>query len=248
MKYTYPKTYKNKPLNEQWKILQKLFPELKKQKQPTTNYAAAEGLFIIPHYKLFGTYNEAVLKCIEIIKTTHDCYDWRNGNWSADYLKQLPIKEHFWDTQDNVIALGVQFGQKHAGESVETVRAGLETNELPLGMYEVLIMLLTHPERLQSYDDLWIDCPGDEYSYNAAGVFSGSPVFRFDALLRFGADDLSYARGGYGSASGFVPQKLEYRTLDASRSLEPLDDITAINYLKGRGFKISREETITKEY
>lgn len=68
-------------------------------------------------------------------------------------------------------------------------------------------MLLTHPERLVSYDDLWIDCAGDEYAPVAVGGFSGAPFFSFvGGEVEFAADWFDDARSDYGSASGFLPQ------------------------------------------
>lgn len=73
-------------------------------------------------------------------------------------------------------------------------------------------MLLTHSIRLQNLDDLWIDCPGDEYSPGAAGRFGYAPFFFFDFLdgrLEFDTSVVGHANGHYGSASGFSPQSVE---------------------------------------
>lgn len=240
--YTYPTTYKNKPLKDQWKTLQKAFSELKDKKQPTTNYSAGEGAFIIPHYRIFGSYNEAVLQVMAALKESRTTYDWRGGNWGPEYLRQLPIKESFWNTQGDIIILGAQFGQKHAGKSVQQAREALQPHELPLGLYECLIILLTHPERLQSYDDLGIDCPGDEYSYNADGAFSGAPFLCFSGGgVDFDAGGLSAVRGDFGSASAFLPQALENRTLNPlAATLDTLDENSAISFLKEKGYKITK--------
>lgn len=249
MKYKYPKTYKNKPVTEQLKTLKALFPKVKNAKGDIdlATGIESEGQFIIPNPKLFGTYHQAVAKVLEALKSSRACYDYRDGNWGAEYLKQLPIKEQFWATQEDMTVIGGQFGQQHAGESVENVRKTLQDNELPFGIYEVAIMLLTHPERFQSNDDLWIDCSGDEYSYNGNGVFSGAPLFDFsDDKLKFSTNDVSSAYDFYGSASGFVPQPLETRSLDSSCSLDPLSDEQAITHLKNNGYKITK--MIEKEF
>ena len=83
----------------------------------------------------------------------------------------------------------------------------MEVNECGLGAFAVGIMLLTHENRLKHYDDLWIDCAGDEYAPGAGGGFSRAPCFNFDgADLEFGARDVGGAVDGYGSASVFLPQ------------------------------------------
>jgi hypothetical protein len=80
-------------------------------------------------------------------------------------------------------------------------------SEFPLDAYEVLQMVLTHENRLQHYDDLWIDLPGGEYSPDAGGVFECALYVKFHGDdLRFGYGVAGYASIYYGSASGFLPQ------------------------------------------
>ncbi len=87
----------------------------------------------------------------------------------------------------------------------------MDVNECGLGAFAVGIMLLTHPERLQHYDDLWIDCAGDEFHdpQGSDAPFDRAPLFYFyDGKLKFGAGWCGDAGGFYGSASGWsVPQK-----------------------------------------
>jgi hypothetical protein len=62
-------------------------------------------------------------------------------------------------------------------------------------------MLLTHPERLQHHDDLWIDCAGDEYDYpNADGQFGDSSFSDLGGEVGAGAFERC------GSASAFLSQ------------------------------------------
>lgn len=243
MKYTYPKNYKVNTINNQMITLKGLFG-IKNLSKPFSPENTSEGLFAIPHWKLLGsTYNEAVSKVLEAIKSSRSAYDWGSGNWSEKYLRQLPIKEAFWNVQkEEIIIISAQFGLAHAGDSVETVRAVRGNNilgELPFGIYEVGIMLLTHPERLQNYADLWIDCPGDEYSFSGDGVFGYAPSFKFDdGDVLFVAHDVSNAHGDYGSASGSVSQPLETRSLGSFESLT-LD--AAILKVKEAGYKVIEE-------
>jgi hypothetical protein len=68
-------------------------------------------------------------------------------------------------------------------------------------------MILTHSERLQRENDLWIDCAGDEYAPGVDGVFSRTPFLGFSGgLVVFAAGGSSHVRSFYGSASGFLPQ------------------------------------------
>jgi hypothetical protein len=83
----------------------------------------------------------------------------------------------------------------------------MNANQFGLGAFAIGIMLLTHPERLQNYDDLYIDCAGDEFSPEADGDFSEAPDFNFrGGRVKFGTFWVSYTVDSYGSASGFVPQ------------------------------------------
>jgi hypothetical protein len=60
------------------------------------------------------------------------------------------------------------------------------------------------PERLQHYDDLRIDCAGDEYDYpDADGRFRDASFFDFGGEVGFGACwfDGAFERCGSASAS-----------------------------------------------
>lgn len=83
----------------------------------------------------------------------------------------------------------------------------LRYRQFGFGAFEIGIMLLTHADRLQNYDDLWIDCAGDEYSFEADGRFPLAPIFRFrGGVLGFDTRVVAYAHDHYGSSSGFSPQ------------------------------------------
>ena len=79
--------------------------------------------------------------------------------------------------------------------------------EFGLGAFAIGCMLLTHPERLQHSNDLWIDCAGDEFSPDGDSDFSSAPYFRFsDGKVKFAASYVGIAYDYYGTASGFLPQ------------------------------------------
>ena len=76
------------------------------------------------------------------------------------------------------------------------------------GGYTVAVgsMLLTHPERLVSINDLWIDVAGDEFA-GADGSFGRAPFFDFDdGGVGFGTDWVVSPCEDCGSASLFLPQ------------------------------------------
>ena len=76
-----------------------------------------------------------------------------------------------------------------------------------LGACAIGIMVLPHPERLVQWEQLHVDCAGDEFASDADGDFSYAPLFRFDGgKVEFGAYWYDNAYGHYGSASAFLPR------------------------------------------
>ena len=110
--------------------------------------------------------------------------------------------------EGDILVIPAQFGFRHRGKSVRRARETFYDNEFGLGAFAVGTMLLTHPEREVEWEQLHIDCSGDEYSPDADGQFVGTPFFNwFDGKLRFGVDWTVDANERYGSASGFLPQE-----------------------------------------
>lgn len=217
--YGYLSGYKPKGITEQTNILRQLFPGIgyadeKLAEQPLP--PNAEGWFAIPRWQSVAkTYNEALQKVLDLIKQQRQgkFYNWRKGKLGEKYLRQLERtakKLEALDDQQNgydILVVAAQFGLRHRGRSVRRAREVMNASEFGLGPFEVGCMLLTHPERLQNYDDLWIDCAGSEYAPGAAGDFSRAPCFHFHAgEVEFDAHFVGSARGPYGSTSWFFPQ------------------------------------------
>ncbi len=211
--YEYLSGYEPKGITEQINILRQLFPGIgyadeKLAEQPLP--ANAEGWFAIPKWQSVArSYNEAVEKALELIKQQRKgkfC-NWREGRLGAQYLRQhertAKRLEALADQQKSydILVVAAQFGLRHRGRSIRRAREVFTANEFGLGAFEIGCMLLTHPERLQYYDDLWIDCAGDEYVSDVDGDFSLAPYFFFgEGEVWFGS-----AHGRCGSASGFLP-------------------------------------------
>ncbi len=182
----------------------------------------AEGWFAIPNWKknpkIFGSiYSSAVQKILNTLSETRKgrFYNYRDGAIDEKHLRQSAKSEDFWKNlaeaqgDADILLVPAQFGIRHRGRSVRRARViiGDTAGEAGLGTFAVGSMLLTHPNRLEHYDDLYIDTPGDEFSPVGVGVFSGSPIFYFgDDELRFDTSVVDYANDFYGSASGFSPQ------------------------------------------
>ncbi len=218
--YGYLSGYTPKSVAEQVKRLRELFPKLgtaneQLAEQPLPPHA--EGYFAIPRWeKIASTYNAAVEKILAVLSETRNgkFHNYRKGQLGPDRLRQhvrtVTMLQTLGDQQQghDILVVPSQFGLRHRGRSVRRAREVLTANEFGLGAFAIGSMLLTHPERLQNVNDLWVDCPGDEY-HDPVGdrPFSRAPCFGFsDGRLAFVVFWFYKSRGRYGSVSGFLPQ------------------------------------------
>ena len=217
--YGYPQGYAVKPVCEQLVELSKHFNGLNTNdvlacsKELPALPAGAEGWFAVPRWeKVAKTYNEAVEKVLDLIGKTRTFYNYRKGNLGPKYLRlsertAVALQMLGERQKGDFLLIPAQFGLTHRGRSVRRVRVVYAPSEFGLGSFIAGCMILSHPERLVQWEQLHIDCPGDEYSPDADGVFSRAPIFHFyDGEVKFGAFWVGYASGYYGSASGFVSQ------------------------------------------
>lgn len=203
---------------EQVAILRQLFPQLVEGDIASgvpENSDGAEGNFAIPRWqKIAPTYGEAVEIVLGLLSKAYGgrFKNWQEGELGPDRLRQSAKSDAAWDKigeaqKSDILVVAAQFGIRHRGKFVRRARVVMSTSEFGLGAFAVGIMLLTHPERLKQYDDLWIDCVGDEYAPGAAGKFVRAPIFYFrDGELGFDCFGVVYAGDGCGSASAFLPQ------------------------------------------
>ena len=222
--YGYLSGYQPKSLAAQIARLKELYSQLKDVEVPEQGElpAGAEGWFAIPNVwkedsLLTGSYNDLVVQMLERIKKDRDgnFYNYREGQLGTDRLRQSARSEAAWKKisadqgHPDILVIAAQFGITHRGRSVRRTREVMvDQNQFGLGAFAVGIMVLTHPNRLEHYDDLWIDCAGDEFDDpDADDRFDHAPYFKFnDGKVRFGAVRVGYADGSFGSASGVLPQ------------------------------------------
>lgn len=218
--YGYLSGYKPKGITEQTNCLRQLFPGIGFANEKVAEGQLpknAEGWFAIPKWQTVApTYGEAVQKVLDMIKQTRNgaFHNYREGQLGPDRLRQsaktAAVFQKLGDEQKDydILVVPTQFGLRHRGRSVRRAREVFMANEFGLGAFTIGIMLLTHPERLMHYDALWVDCVGDEFDDPDPAVrFDHAPCFRFnDDRVEFDMSWFGLARGGYGSASGFVPQ------------------------------------------
>ena len=179
----------------------------------------AEGWGCVPNWmknpEIFGdTCSSAVRKMLEVLKQAVGVkfYNSREGSVDEAHLRQSVRSKAFWEklaeSQGNpdILIVPMQFGLRHRGRSIRRARAVFLQNEFGLGAFATGCLLLTHPNRLANYDDLWIDCAGDEFAPDGDGQFVSAPCFGFRGdELGFGTGALDDADPFCGSASGFLP-------------------------------------------
>mgnify|MGYP001576985578 CR=1 FL=1 len=220
--YGYFSGYKKpKGMTEQTNILRQLisgigFANEELAQKPLPENSEAEGYFAIPRWESVApTYGEAVQKVLNLIKQTRNgkFHNYRENQIGPKYLQQSEKSakafQKIGEEQKgyDILVVPAQFGILHRGRSVRRAREVMRAFQFGLGAFAIGIMLLTHPERLRHYDDLWIDCAGDEFAPGAGGFFSDAPLFGFyDSGVVFRAGRVGNADGYYGSASGFLPQ------------------------------------------
>lgn len=219
--YGYSSGYtKPKPVHQQIKIIHELFCTIKwgyfRPNEDLINLPdGAEGLFAIPRWeKVAPTYGEAVEKVLDMINEIRngEFRNYRRGRLNSRQFRQskksVMIFQKLGHQQEeyDILVAPAQFGIRHRGRSIRRAREIMGTDECGLDAFAVGIMLLTHPERVMCYEDLWIDCPGDEFAPTVNGGFSESSFFRFGGNgIRFGTSGMTSALSFYGSASIFLP-------------------------------------------
>ncbi len=159
-----------------------------------------------PYGQGYGTILENVLK---LIADSRKFYNYRAGQLTADYIRiHAEVKEVLMrleaETAGDTLVVPISFGNLYAGFSQRNARwAALKAAQVPFGGAQVGSLLLSMPERLTAYEQLFIDCSGDEYNWDADGQWAHSVYFNFnDDKLKFDADDAGNADDYYGSVVG----------------------------------------------
>ncbi len=220
-KYGYASGYrKPKSIQKQAEILSKVFPLLSHQllnvpifEQKELGFT--EGLFVIPHWLLIAqTYHDAVLTALERLREIRGgrVYQYSFGKMRSNYLSRgssterafkIIGGERWWS---RVVTIPAQFGIDYRGVSSQWAKRMFREREYGLGLFEVIIMLITHPERLDNNDDLWIECPGDSYAVIAEKDPINTPFVNIiDGEIGIGSVPSNEPGARYGSATWLLP-------------------------------------------
>lgn len=230
--YTYPADYAVKTLEQQIEILAeklslsevygKVFDLARKLQGQQQLYVSGRGAIIdgwkasFAWWTKWDKYQFAVEEILRLIAETRKLKNWREGKLSKKYLQQIErtvqFEQRLWQEQGEnpFFFYPFQSGLWHAGRSARRARVRFMDSEFGLGSFSGGEVLLTHPQREQVWEQLHIDCSGDEYAPGGDGKFVRAPFFGWgDGGLRFGTDWSSDAGKRYGSASGFAPRGVE---------------------------------------
>jgi hypothetical protein len=128
---------------------------------------------------------------------------YRRSKQSVQKMQEL------WESQgrpSGVILIPAQFGIEYRGMSVLRSRVLIRGSEFPLDGPEVVMMLLTHPDRMSCEEDLWLDLPASEYSLDCNGVFDHALSLQLiDQQVYLDVRTYGTQSRDYGSVSGFLP-------------------------------------------
>ena len=227
--YTYPKEYKGpKPINDQIKAIAEIFGldsshAIEFTKNLLELPAGGEGWFAIPSdiglQKLFPQITDQAERYCAGVRLIHEkiadsrsFYNYREGQITPAQLRVHTRTAHALDLiaenqPGDILIVAGQLGMRHRGCSVRRAREVFVANEFGFGSLAVGSIILTHPERIVRWEELDMDCSGDEFSSDADGSFSDAPIFSFrNGRAKFDAYRVGFAYGIYGSVSGFVPQ------------------------------------------
>jgi len=229
-RHIYPSGYEIKPLAEQIEVIARRFG-LSGEKALT--YIAsllklphgAEGWFAIPRWEaIAGSYSEAVWQAISCLSFTvrsmRRYIDLTYLEVRGGRLRQSEHSEKMFQylgdqqTGSDIIITPAQFGLYHNWCKALTVRQSFsdDNSEFGLGVFQVICMLITCPERERCYEQLHLVCVGDEYE--SVGLFE-EPGFSRVPQIQFEAEkDNTYKFSSLpirrhdlnGSVTGFLPE------------------------------------------
>jgi hypothetical protein len=110
---------------------------------------------------------------------------------------------------NDIVIIAAQLGLRYRGRSVCDARESFAQNEFGLTSLAVGSIIVTHPER-DHWEELYIDCAGDEIAPVANGDFSSMPFFCcYSISVVFGVGQCNNVADPFGSASGFLPEYVE---------------------------------------
>jgi hypothetical protein len=227
--YTYPNEYKGpKPIVDQIKAIANIFSL---DPASALEYAenlpqlpdGAEGWFAIPSVdalakKHFPEVTDPAQKYCQAVQLVHtkiaasrSFYNYCEGQITPAQLRVHARTAYALDLiaetqKGDILIVAAQLGMRHRGRFGRRTREVFVANEFGFGSLAVGSIVLTHPERLVRWEELDMDCSGDEFAPVGDGDFSHAPCFFFSVGgVRFGTYWVGFDGEFFGSVSAFLP-------------------------------------------
>lgn len=223
----YPKGWKPATIEEQKALLAKLFKRIDLSQVDELTAKAkvlklADGLAVIPKLAYLGGvwgiadpygkgYGPICEKLFELIAPSYSFNNLHSRDIDAEHIRIMRdvrkrLKKLEAETPGDVLVLAFDFGNLYAGRSPRNTRwEALNRNQLPLVTAQVGCLLLIMPDRLTAYEQLSINCSGDEWDWSAVDSWTSCPYFSFyDGKLQFSAGYANDPHGCFGSAVAFL--------------------------------------------
>lgn len=171
-----------------------------------------EGPLVYVWHERLGGYHALLELVLSAIAESRTFRNFRQGTLGENYLRQsersrsaeVDMKAH---QPGDLIIVPNQAGIRWRGKSNRRARVLYDTDEFGLGAVAEGCRALSHPKRFVRWEQLHVDCGGDEYAPSADGDFCRAPCFGFGGGVEFGTFDVGSASEVYGSASAFLPQQ-----------------------------------------
>lgn len=229
LRWFYPDGWKPTSVEKQLLVLQGFYPDLDGSHvaeiaMGITVPEDADGVFVVPKPSSVAvklgvndSFGEGYGQMLEASVLAHLASQRKFHNYHAGELTpdRVRVRQSAADairkleeeTPGDFLVFAAQTGKKWGGYSPQNARWDIERkveNEFPLPAWCVGHIVLTNPTRLDRYEILWIDCPGDEYRFGGDAEFGLCLYFDFlDGRLEFSLRWLADAYDYCGSASGF---------------------------------------------
>lgn len=184
--------------------------------------ASADGISVIPKIAYFGRffgisdpygsgYSQIVEHVLYLVSKSgpfYNCCESKLGERCIrldEEVKTL-LRQKEEETPGNVLVLPFNFGSIYAGFAPRNARwEAMHNNQLPLGAAQIGSLLLTMPERLIACENLFIDCPADEYNWDTDGEWSRCTCFSFaGGEVRFATSEAGCTCSISGSVVAFL--------------------------------------------
>ena len=219
--YRYPSGYAPKPLEAQIAILRTYWPKLEPgkalielERKPLVNGAEAPFAFV-RFQALAASYNDAFEKEMipALVKSRNGKFtNYWDGQLGPEYLRQSvctaeALELLFAQQKSDILVAPAQVSARYRGKSVRRAREIFDEGEFGMSSLMAGSVLVVHPGREAQWEQLHMDCAGDEFASDADGAFDLAPFFDcHDGGLKFLAAGVDVPGDRYGSASAFVSQ------------------------------------------